>query len=44
MKTATTGALPTLEDVAKTAVFLAEGGALTMNGAVMNLTCGMSAD
>lgn len=40
----TSGTLPTLTEVARTAVFLAEGGARTMNGAVMNLTCGMSPD
>ena len=40
----TSGSLPTLADVAQTAVFLAEGGARSMNGAVVNLTCGMSAD
>lgn len=40
----TSGSLPSLEDVAKTAVFLAEGGARSMNGAVVNLTCGMSPD
>lgn len=36
--------LPTLDDVARAAVFLAEGGAEAMNGAVLNLTCGMSPD
>ncbi|MCC3290681.1 MULTISPECIES: SDR family NAD(P)-dependent oxidoreductase [unclassified Arthrobacter] len=40
----TTGTLPTLGEVAKAAVFLAEGGAGSMNGAVLNLTCGMSVD
>lgn len=40
----TTGSLPTLAEVAQAAVFLAEGGALSMNGAVLNLTCGMSVD
>ena len=40
----TTGTLPTLDEVAKAAVFLAEGGAASMNGAVLNLTCGMSSD
>lgn len=40
----TSRSLPTLADVASTAVFLAEGGARSMNGAVVNLTCGMSAD
>lgn len=40
----TSESLPTLADVARTAVFLAEGGAANMNGAVVNLTCGMSAD
>lgn len=36
--------LPTLADVAEMAVYLAEGGAQAMNGAVVNLTCGMSPD
>ncbi|WP_066586410.1 SDR family NAD(P)-dependent oxidoreductase [Cellulomonas timonensis] len=36
--------LPTLADVAQMAVFLAEGGACAMNGAIVNLTCGMSPD
>lgn len=40
----TSGSLPTLADVAGMAVFLAEGGARAMNGAVVNLTCGMSPD
>jgi NAD(P)-dependent dehydrogenase (short-subunit alcohol dehydrogenase family) len=40
----TSRSLPSLADVASTAVFLAEGGARSMNGAVVNLTCGMSAD
>lgn len=40
----TSGSLPTLADVARAAVFLAEGGARSMNGAVMNLSCGVSAD
>ena len=40
----TSGSLPTLADVAQAAVFLAGGGARSMNGAVLNLTCGMSAD
>jgi 3-oxoacyl-[acyl-carrier protein] reductase len=40
----TSGTLPRLSDVARAAVFLAGGGAATMNGAVMNLTCGMSSD
>lgn len=40
----TSGSLPSLADVAATAVFLAEGGARSMNGAVVNLTCGMSVD
>lgn len=40
----TSGSLPSLSEVARTAVFLAEGGANSMNGAVVNLTCGMSAD
>lgn len=40
----TSGTLPTLAEVANAAVFLAEGGARSMNGAVLNLTCGMSAD
>ena len=39
-----TGTLPTLHDVAQTAVFLASGGAAGMNGAVLNLTSGMSPD
>ena len=39
-----TGTLPTLDDVARTAVFLASGGAAGMNGAVLNLTSGMSVD
>lgn len=40
----TSRSLPTLADVADTAVFLADGGAQAMNGAVVNLTCGMSSD
>ncbi len=40
----TSGTLPTLDEVARAAVFLAEGGAESMNGAVLNLTCGMSPD
>lgn len=40
----TSGSLPTLADVAHAAVFLAHGGARSMNGAVLNLTCGMSVD
>ncbi|MDK1327330.1 SDR family oxidoreductase [Arthrobacter sp. zg-Y1143] len=36
--------LPTLDDVARAAVFLADGGAEAMNGAVLNLSCGMSPD
>lgn len=40
----TSHTLPTLADVGRAAVFLAEGGAESMNGAVMNLTCGMSGD
>lgn len=40
----TSGTLPTLSDVARAAVFLAEGGAASMNGAVVNLTSGMSPD
>ncbi|WP_066301381.1 SDR family NAD(P)-dependent oxidoreductase [Arthrobacter luteolus] len=40
----TTGKLPTLSEVAKAAVFLAHGGADSLNGSVLNLTAGMSAD
>ncbi|MBD7993725.1 SDR family oxidoreductase [Arthrobacter sp. Sa2CUA1] len=40
----TTGKLPTLGEVAKAAVFLAQGGADSLNGSVLNLTAGMSAD
>ena len=40
----TTGALPTLGQIAKAAVFLAQGGADSLNGSVLNLTGGMSAD
>lgn len=40
----TSRTLPTLAEVARIAVFLAEGGARSMNGAVVNLTCGMSPD
>ena len=40
----TSRTLPTLDQIARTAVFLAEGGAEAMNGAVVNLTCGMSPD
>ncbi|MCC2307529.1 SDR family NAD(P)-dependent oxidoreductase [Cellulomonas chengniuliangii] len=40
----TSRSLPTLAEVASMAVFLAEGGARSMNGAVVNLTCGMSPD
>lgn len=40
----TSGTLPTLAEIAQAAVFLADGGARSMNGAVVNLTCGMSAD
>ncbi|MBD8044932.1 SDR family oxidoreductase [Arthrobacter sp. Sa2BUA2] len=40
----TTGKLPTLSDVAKAAVFLAQGGAESLNGSVLNLTAGMSTD
>lgn len=40
----TSRTLPTLADVAQMAVVLAEGGARSMNGAVLNLTCGMSTD
>ena len=40
----TSKTLPTLEDVARAAVFLADGGAQAMNGAVLNLTAGMSPD
>jgi len=36
--------LPTLADVANTAVFLASDHAAAMSGAVANLTGGMSAD
>lgn len=36
--------LPTLAEVAAMAAFLVEGGAQSMNGAVLNLTCGMSVD
>lgn len=36
--------LPTLEDVANTAAFLASDNAAAMSGAVANLTCGMSVD
>jgi 3-oxoacyl-[acyl-carrier protein] reductase len=36
--------LPTLDEVAKTAAFLASDGAAAISGAVANLTCGMSAD
>ena len=36
--------LPTLADVANTAVFLASDGAAAMSGTVANLTCGMSVD
>ncbi|PPL16188.1 SDR family NAD(P)-dependent oxidoreductase [Microterricola pindariensis] len=40
----TSRSLPALDEVAEMAVFLAEGGARSMNGAVLNLTCGMSPD
>lgn len=40
----TSRSLPSLDEVAEMAVFLAEGGARSMNGAVLNLTCGMSPD
>ena len=40
----TSGTLPTLGDVARSAVFLASGGAASMNGTVLNLTGGMSPD
>ncbi|MFZ3452810.1 SDR family NAD(P)-dependent oxidoreductase [Arthrobacter sp. 7Tela_A1] len=40
----TSGTLPTLGDVARAAVFLATGGAASMNGTVLNLTGGMSPD
>jgi 3-oxoacyl-[acyl-carrier protein] reductase len=36
--------LPTLDDVANTAAFLASDNAAAMSGAVTNLTCGMSVD
>jgi 3-oxoacyl-[acyl-carrier protein] reductase len=36
--------LPTLDDVANTAAFLALDNAAAMTGAVANLTCGMSVD
>jgi NAD(P)-dependent dehydrogenase (short-subunit alcohol dehydrogenase family) len=36
--------LPTLDDVANTAAFLASDKAAAMSGAVANLTCGMSVD
>ena len=36
--------LPTLADVANTAVFLASDHAAAMSCAVANLTCGMSVD
>jgi NAD(P)-dependent dehydrogenase (short-subunit alcohol dehydrogenase family) len=36
--------LPTLDDVANTAAFLASEHAAAMSGAVANLTCGMSVD
>ena len=38
------GRLPTLGEVASTAVFLASDAAAAMTGAVANLTCGMAAD
>jgi 3-oxoacyl-[acyl-carrier protein] reductase len=40
----TSKTLPTLDEIARTAVFLAEDGAAIMNGSVVNLTCGMSPD
>jgi enoyl-[acyl-carrier-protein] reductase (NADH) len=36
--------LPTLDDVANAAAFLASDNAAAMSGAVANLTCGMSVD
>ena len=36
--------LPTLNDVANTAAFLASDNAAAISGAVANLTCGMSVD
>jgi 3-oxoacyl-[acyl-carrier protein] reductase len=36
--------LPTLDDVANTAAFLASDPAAATTGTVANLTCGMSAD
>jgi enoyl-[acyl-carrier-protein] reductase (NADH) len=36
--------LPSLADVANTAVFLASDNAAAMTGTVANLTCGMSVD
>jgi 3-oxoacyl-[acyl-carrier protein] reductase len=36
--------LPTLDDVANTAAFLASDNAAAMSGAVANLTCGTSVD
>ena len=36
--------LPTLAELANTAVFLASDHAAAMTGAVANLTCGMSVD
>jgi 3-oxoacyl-[acyl-carrier protein] reductase len=39
-----TGALPTLDEVAHTAVFLASDSARAMTGSVANLTAGMSLD
>jgi 3-oxoacyl-[acyl-carrier protein] reductase len=36
--------LPTLDEVAKTAAFLASDGAAAISGVVANLTCGMSVD
>ncbi len=36
--------LPTLDDVANTAAFLASDRAVAMSGTVANLTCGTSVD
>ncbi|WP_433364489.1 SDR family NAD(P)-dependent oxidoreductase [Streptosporangium sp. CA-115845] len=36
--------LPSLNDVARTAAFLASDGAAAISGSVVNLTCGMSVD
>lgn len=40
----TSGTLPMLDDIARAAVYLGEGGSAAMNGSVLNLTCGMSPD